>query len=322
MRKLLGAIGVVGALCLLTGASASARTEFGQNCSGNATLATGSLAMLLANGEESSFPGSAGPLEPRGPNAVITRWKAQVGSGLGPLPQQLVAFNHVRKGEVRNLGESAVEMLIDGSNEFTTRIPITAYSHIGLRGPSGALYCELPTPTSMLGVVEGDFPVGSTSTFKEQLPYGVPVVAIAEPDDDGDGYGDETQDGCAKSAVHQGPCPVLALRARGKLKRKAIVVTVSSSEAAKVKVWGQARWQLRRPNGKAVKVTKQLSFGIKRNVSPGAPGRFRVPLGRAVLRRLDRTKPSQRVNAILFAASYDLNGLVLRKFEMRLPGRG
>jgi hypothetical protein len=35
---------------------------------------------------------------------------------------------------------------------------------------------------------------------------------VLEPDQDGDGYGDETQDGCSTSAATQGPCDTTAPR--------------------------------------------------------------------------------------------------------------
>ncbi len=128
------------------------------------------------------------------PHAVIARWKVHLGSGLGPLAQQLVAFKPMEEG-LENVGESSVETLVDGMNEFATRIPIPEYARVGLRGPTATLYCDA-VPNSFLGVVEGSFPAGQTRNPSSQLDKGAPVVAIIEPDRDGDGYGDSTQDQC------------------------------------------------------------------------------------------------------------------------------
>jgi len=52
------------------------------------------------------------------------------------------------------------------------------------------------------------YTVGSETLFDgPYLGYRLDVSAQLEPDDDGDGFGDETQDQCPTSASTQGPCP-------------------------------------------------------------------------------------------------------------------
>jgi len=318
MRRLLGAIGIVAALTLVSASSAFAGQEIGDRCAANDSLPN--TTMLVLN-NALGYPELPPVVPPEGAK-VITRWKVNAPAGIEPTQQQLVASKQVGEEDDVLVGMSAPETVVGGSaNEFATRIPVPEYAHIGLRGASSTLFCD-HTEGHLGGIVEGPWAVAEQRHFKIEF-LGVPVTATVEADRDADGYGDETQDGCPRSALYSGPCPVLTLTTKSKAQRKAIQVTVSASEAAEVKVWGQARWQVRKPNGKVVKVVKQLSFGIKQDLVPGAPGKYSLPLRKPVLDRLDRTGPGQHVNVIVLAGAYDLNGKsVLKKSHLRLPGRG
>lgn len=333
MRKLLGILGVAFALCLLTAASASATREFGKRCTGNA-VRPNSTALLMANGEESpAFSADAGPWELWGSKtAVITRWRAEVGPGLGPLSQQLVAFNWPGESEtvVRNLGESAIETLHEGSNEFATRIPIPEYAHIGLRGPSGALYCEA-TAMGLIGFVEGPFPAGSIGSMKTEFPDGVPAIAFLEPDRDGDGYGDETQDGCPSSALWHGPCPMVTLHSGViEVRPGAIVIRPALNVDSRIAVTGTVSWTLppRKggPQARAKQRTRTVRLdGGAQNVPANVPTAFRVPLPKAVLKHLGRLSRERKQKAnlkIVASGAPELEGRTMEKIlNVRLPGR-
>jgi hypothetical protein len=205
MRELMTAIGAV-ALCLLLAAPASASQELGDRCVGNDSEA-GWTAIVLNN--SLNYP-ELPPIVPPEGGKVITRWKAQVGPGLAPLAQQLVAFKQMDEEEDLLVGESAVETLVEGTNEFLTRIPVPEYAHIGLRGPAQTLFCD--HASGHLGaIVTGTWPVGERRHFKIETSMGVPAIAFVEPDRDGDGYGDETQDGCSDNPTFHGPCPTVTL---------------------------------------------------------------------------------------------------------------
>jgi hypothetical protein len=321
----LGVIAAVAAVGMLSATPASASLlEAGDRCVANDSKANWT-AIVLNNGI-SFYPELPPLVAPEGAR-VIVRWKVQVGPGLAPIAQQLVAFRQVEEEEDQLVGESAVEALHEGTNEFATRIPVPEYAHVGLRGPSQTLLCDHESG-HIGGIVEGPWAVGETRHFKGEVNLGVPVIAYVEPDQDGDGYGDLTQDGCPGNAAYTGPCPVtpvVALSTRSELKRKAILVTVSSTAAAPVQVFGQVRWRVRQPGpkGKVVKLSQGLNAGAELTVSPGAPVRFRVSLEESVLRRLGRIEPSQHLTANLTARATDLAGRVVqRHFKLRLPGRG
>ncbi len=145
-------------------------------------------------------------------DGVVVRWR--VGDGVGPL-----AFRVVRGaggGSFTGVGRSATE--IPGAppspvgqpptiSTFATRIPVRAgdfggldlapESAIGQRSTGGAtIVAFVPT----LGDNETRAPQGSVSDT-EGL-----VNADIEADADRDGFGDETQDLCAKDAATQGLC--------------------------------------------------------------------------------------------------------------------
>lgn len=62
---------------------------------------------------------------------------------------------------------------------------------------------------------------------------------MIEPDADGDGYGDETQDKCPQSALAQVACPVVKLSVSASAKKKQATILVTDDVPASVTVGGQ-----------------------------------------------------------------------------------
>lgn len=304
---------------------AAAYSEFGNDCAGDATE-PGWTVIGLSNGQ--TFPAlqsDAGPHELRGGDgAVITRWKVNLAPGMGPLAQQLIAFRQIEGGVV-NVGESAVETLVDGTNEFPTRIPVPEYARIGLRGPVATLFCDA-RENHILGVVEGAFPPGESRSYSVLLHKGVPAIATVERDEDNDGYGDETQDQCPSSALSHGPCLNVLIDARVVEKRRgAILVGVTTNVDTRIEVRGEAIWPRwgRTLKGVPKRIVK-LSGGIQQ-MAPGVTAVFRVPLPKAVIKKLHKMLPRERLKLTMSAARLDrleeLPGQVTRVFTVKLPGR-
>lgn len=93
---------------------------------------------------------------------------------------------------------------------FPIRIPVQAGDRLAVAtGPNAAAAppaCNVGTATPADEVYEGpDFATGGTlnpfNTFR------INVAAVMEPDADGDGYGDETQDNCKGSNGPNNGCP-------------------------------------------------------------------------------------------------------------------
>ena len=153
------------------------------------------------------------------------------------------------------IGQSAVQTIINGPNSFPTRIPVQAGDVLGLYVQHGGnvAYCQEAAPMFNEGdkTREIDFTqnpaVGTTLDFagNEQAAR-LDASAVIEPDADGDGFGDETQDTCVgtacggtggggggASADSTAPDTTLQGKKRVKTKKKAAKVkfTFSSDEA-------------------------------------------------------------------------------------------
>lgn len=300
--------------------AAAASEEIGNPCVGDGTEAGATMIGLSSQGSE-PFTQPAVPPEHK---FVITRWRVQVGAGIGPLAQQLVASHQVGEEDDVKVGESAIETVVAGSNEFATRVPVSEYDHVGLRGPEQTLICNQAMNTA--GRVDGDWSTGESRHLEVLVHVGVPVVVRVERDQDGDGYGDETQDQCPSSALSQGPCLNVSIDARVVEKRReAILIGVTTNVDTRVEVRGQAIWPRWGNTLKGVpKRIVNLSGGIQQ-MAPGVNAVFRVPLPRAVIRRLHKMRPRERLKLTMFAARLDrleeLPGQVTRSLTVKLPGR-
>ncbi len=89
--------------------------------------------------------------------------------------------------------------------EFPARVPVSQGNHLALDGTnvhatydsSGDKFSYVFNPP----LVAGQGPRGAATATGELL-----VQAVIEPDADGDGFGDETQDGCPTQDANQGAC--------------------------------------------------------------------------------------------------------------------
>lgn len=104
--------------------------------------------------------------------------------------------------------------------------------------------------------------------------------------------------------------------------RRAVLVAVGVSSQARVQVFGQVRWQVRQRDGSNSALLQGVSAGSPRTVAAGKPRIFRVPLGRALSRRLGRLTRRQTLRAQMTVLTTDLAGRESdRRFTVRLHGR-
>lgn len=320
MRKLALLFLALSLTAALFAPPASAFEEIGNPCIGDDTEAGATMIGLSSQGSE---PFTQPVVPPEG-RFVITRWRVQAGPGIGPLAQQLVASHQVGEEDDVRVGESAIETVVPGSNEFATRVPVSEYDHVGLRGPEQTLTCN--QPMNVAGRVGGDWSTGESRHFEVLVNVGVPVVVRVERDQDGDGYGDETQDQCPFSALFHDQCLNVSIDARVVEKRRgAILIGVTTNVDTRVEVRGQAIWPRWGNTLKGVpKRIVELSGGIQQ-MAPGVPLVFRAPLPRAVIKRLHKMRPRERLKLTFFVARLDhleaLPGQVTRILTVKLPGR-
>jgi hypothetical protein len=97
---------------------------------------------------------------------------------------------------------------------FVDRIPATAGDLLGARFAVNAFVKETPryfttasaTDAASFGAVNADPPIGSSFLTSDTSNARVNVEAVLEPDEDGDGYGDASQDLCPGSPTATAAC--------------------------------------------------------------------------------------------------------------------
>ena len=303
------------ALLAIGAVAAPASQEVGSTCVANQTVPNTTALVLYTNGALHPQPNVI-------PAGVITRWKVQAPTDQAPIAQQLVVNRQVGEQDDSKVGESAVETVGPGLNEFATRVPAPEYAHVGLTGPEGALYCE-HVEMDTAGLVEGPWAIGETRHFGVAVNASVPVTAVVEPDRDSDGYGDETQDGCPQSPLYQLGCPLVDIKAVAHSRRGAIIVDVTPSAEAKIYAWGQIGLGIEQ-KGDRSKRRRTVGLGPTKYkwLAGGEATRVKLPFPKAVIRQLNNLPPRESLRAKVFVHSMDLAGLPSTiKLAVALRGR-
>jgi hypothetical protein len=330
MRSLRGAgvLGVLLAVALMAAPAASAAIEVGDQCTAN--VAEGPYSMVAED------TATAGPLPLATPaSGVVTSWK--VNSAFPEaVPERLAVFRPTGgAGNFQVVGESDEGSVGPGSNIFPTRIPVQAGDRMGLVAVTfdSPAYCFTGNSGDHAWFFIGSVGTGSPHLFAAGTEVRVPVVAVIEPDRDGDGYGDETQDKCPQSAVYQGECPTITLEAFPIALKRSVLVLVSASEATQVQVFGQVSWKPRHKGGALASKTRKpgdhksagVTVGLPGDtqiVKPGEVARFNVKLPIPVKRQLRQVPPGKSLKGTITARTVDLAGRVTdRVVNVHLKGQ-
>lgn len=217
-------------------ASAQASTVVGANTTGtpgyglNCAVSAAQPCQLTATVQRAApaHQAAGGPTVPTA--GVIVGWSLAHGRLEGPGGSSAVAsYMTVNLRVIRGAGASGIgsgtgptEQLpqASGTYSFPARLPVEAGDRIGydLRFMPGDLVLYAGSRGSPGDAIGGSYssiwPDGGTPT--SYLDSNAPpfyddvyllMTATVEPDADGDGYGDETQDGCPTDASAQGSCP-------------------------------------------------------------------------------------------------------------------
>jgi hypothetical protein len=145
-------------------------------------------------------------------DGVITSWNFQASSFATP-QMKLKIVRPAGVGTYTTVGDSQLQTPVPNTlNVFTTRIPVKAgdvlgnyYSGgdtYGLRAMAGYkfVYTTPPNPDPTPGTTTAYLTDGGDG-------YQIDLAATLEPDVDGDGYGDETQDLCPTDPITADQCP-------------------------------------------------------------------------------------------------------------------
>ena len=294
MKKQLGGALLAVVAMLIGASSATAATEIGSNCQA-ATGASNYTVVQLKNGS-SALPIAA-------PSAgVVTKWKVNSGVS-GSVGQKLQILRPTgNPNEFQTVAESTPGTVSQGLNSFDTRLPIQVGDRPAVAGAPGGtvsapLFCSTVNPADEIGVLTPESTLGSTHTYSPGAGLVAAISAVVEPDADGDGYGDETQDKCPRSAaLQQVECPIITLGALSKVKKGSAQILVSASSQASVAVVGTVNIPKKAKVGKKGKARKARTVTIQggtKGVSPGAVVPFSLvfpPTLKSALTSLPRSK--------------------------------
>ncbi len=275
--------------------SAPAATLFGSACAANKVAESPGAVWISTAHPEGAFPVTA-PI-----SGVITEWLVTANlesAGEPELPrmfqQRLVVARPEGPKAFKVVGEAAGGALnLKGSSSYLTRLPVQQGDYLGIAGNPFTIYCETGNDKDTFAFTTGGTPVGATLGVESAAKLQVPIVARIEPDVDGDGYGDETQDQCPQSAAYQSPCPTVQVSSLSLAGEGAVTVYVTSSLVAPVSVSGTVKL------GKG-KVTT-LS-GKSMTVTPGTLARYQLKFPKSILKTL-RSLSTRRYVALSISAS-------------------
>jgi len=303
-KRLSAALVLATAVCALVGAGpASAATVFGSGCT--ATQITDG-AIWVSTGHA-----PANPLPVTSPiSGVVTEWAINTnivieseGKLAGELPRVLQQRLLVLRAEGESfkvIGEaSGGPLSLSGSNTYNARVPIQAGDYLGIAGNPFTAWCDTKDPADTYAAATGGTPTGSVFRVERSTGLQVPITARVEPDVDGDGYGDETQDQCPQSASYQTPCPVVTVSSLSLIHPKAVTVYVSSSLSAPIAVSGTVKL------GKG----KTATLGTPgQTVAPGTLGRFNLALTKPVLKTLAALTTKKALTLTISASATNVTG--------------
>jgi len=247
------------------------------------------------------------------PTGVITSWSVRRASGTVALrvlrgrpgesmPNELHATNVDESLDRTGSGS-------DTAQSFDTRLPVKAEDYIGITLVAGSSIGNFSGPGDQIFEVAGDPNLANVdNTTPENFE---PLLsATVEPDADGDGFGDESEDACPSSAATQGACPVAGVPKGG----GGVKPPVSTAATTKVRLGsrsatfrgGKASITLKNPNAVAVKGKLSLKLRKKAvgsrsySLAAGATAKIRVKLAKVARRRIakrGKVKLSLRITA-------------------------
>jgi hypothetical protein len=303
-------------------APAASAAQFGSECPATLRSTAGTVMQISRAGA---------PISTSGPG-VVTSWAVNNPSYEGVM-EELKIFQPIGP-EFEVVAGSALQAVPKGGlSKFDVRIPVAAGVQFGVYDPVGAPECyNTFTSEDKYGHYAGDVPVkGKIKSFDYVSEKTLIALAVTvEPDADGDGFGDQTQDGCPTNAAAQGACPTTAPGTGGggspgggatpsvptttaptvgitsaTLEGNTVAVKLSAGAQAQVTVSGLIK-------GKPAAVATTVA------VTPGAVGRAYLTLSKATRERLAKLPAKGHLTLVIEAQTA---GAVPASRELPLRGR-
>lgn len=187
-----------------------------------------------------------GPVYSAPTAGIVTKWGLSVpAEQSGTVRLKIVSYDGGTAAWTV-LGQSDAMQAVGGLNMFDTRIPVAAGNTIALYSPTYAAYCLSGVPpgdTTSVPIYGSDVQLGEVFT-PDTSKYGshLALFAVIEPDADGDGFGDESQDLCPQRADMQIACPAVSIASlKRKAGKKRLKLTLATNTQTTVKLTASAR---------------------------------------------------------------------------------
>lgn len=305
------------AVALVAAPVGSAATTFGSNCTaeGAGVKTFVQLARLDSNVKvQTTSPG------------VVTSWS--VTAGAQPSRTMKLKIFKGPASELETIAESEAQTITPSqTNVFKARIPVPTGAMFGGYSSSGMLFCNGESGDTM-GYIDQETSVGSKMEFSVDPTHVIPLTVTVEPDVDGDGFGDETQDLCPQSAATHGACPVtvpqlpaqpgggggggggsFGLTLRAKLEGNVVAVQITGSANGTVSVSDTLR-------GRPVAGPKDVT------IEAGQIARAYLPLSQVLKLQLAKLPRKRSLNLVIEAKGRSASGASgSASTELALAGR-
>jgi hypothetical protein len=308
---------VLASSTLASATGASAATEVGSACVGTTSLPNYTLV------QTGSAPGGLAATVPSA--GIVTAWSVNAPVFAGERVEYLKVFKDTAKAnEFQVVDESAGGVIHSGLNTFAARILVQAGYRFGVYGGGeGAYYCSTTHPADTMGRKEGNSPVGSVLPYTAVTQFQPSLVAVVEPDADGDGYGDETQDKCPQSAQYfEIACPPLTLSFYSIAQRSSALVLVSASVPSKITVSARVPGAPPKKRRAGASATIKLK-PVTHLANPGQITKYKLKFTGALKAALANLPRSKSLALKVKASGANLAGVVKSEGRtLRLKGRG
>jgi hypothetical protein len=307
----LAAISSVGAIF----APAAGATVVGNGCT--ADNSPGAFTVTQIAQTSSSLPVTT-------PAGVITSWGVSVIKYGGTDTEKLKVLRPSGAANTfATVAETAEVKIPDGSSSFDARIPVQAGDHVGVASTSLALVCSSGSgPGDVMAKVAGDPPLNSPTLFETEAgKYRAAVTATVEPDVDGDGFGDETQDKCPQSALTQLPCPALVFDAVAQSATKTFVnILVATSTESAITLSASAQLPAKAKKAKTSSVATLAP--INQLVTPGKIATYTLNFTKALKDSLAVLPRSKSISLTVTGSGKSLAGLTsTNSLTVKLKGQ-
>jgi hypothetical protein len=318
-RSVVAAIVAVIAMALVFAQAASAVTV-GSTCGATNSEGNGTIVSLK------NPPGY--PLPSAIPSSgIITSWTFSLAKPVpnGIYQEQLKVLAPTGADEFTVAGESELSPVGTGANKFPARIPVRNGELLGSMtfGVSGGMveqgyiFCATADPGDEIALLPGDPLLGATVAATSHLvEVQNPITVTVEPDADGDGFGDETQDKCPTDASTGAACPTpptpvapITLSATAAAKKSFVTVAVTSSAQATTTVAGNVKLGKGR--------TAKLNGGTE-IAAPGALAKFTILFPAKLKAALKHLSPKKKLSLTLTASA---PGAISTSFTVKVAGQ-